>query len=92
MYSWSGAQLYTIGHSTRTLDELMPELLLDFRIAMVFGPGIINLGIKSRHTGSTGQIDKPERGPATDHIHDTTAIRGRNEKDLTMFQVEPILH
>jgi len=34
MYSWSGAQLYTIGHSTRTLDELI-RLLRAFDVRVL---------------------------------------------------------
>src|SRR6185369_14580694 len=69
----------------------LAEVLFDFRIAMVLIHGIINFGVETCHTGRAGQIHKTELHPAPDHIHDTAAIRWGNEKDLAVFQVEPIL-
>lgn len=67
------------------------ELLLDFRIVVALGPGIVNLGIETGLPGCTGQIDKTERQPATDDIDNTAAARGSNEKNLTLFQLKPAL-
>src|SRR6185369_8138067 len=67
----------------------LANLLFDFRIAVVFGPGIVNTGIKTSQTGGPGQIYESQRQPAPDYIHDTAAARGRKEKDFPVFQMKP---